>query len=76
MRAKEVIIWCDENGCKGAMKTTALANPDGAPVIFWLTEDENIHLKMYCSQCGGVIVFTYSIVQFLLDCPKDKGKLI
>jgi hypothetical protein len=73
MRAKECVIWCS---CEqGFLFKTSLKSRDGNPAFFWLTEDEHIFIRGYCSKCGEVIEFKYSIVQMLFDCPRDREVL-
>lgn len=71
MKAKECVVWCH---CEqGVMFKTALKNPVGIPVAFWVTEDEYLYFRGYCSKCGQEFEFKYSIIQLLFDCPSNKG---
>jgi prepilin signal peptidase PulO-like enzyme (type II secretory pathway) len=49
-----------------------LVNEDGIPVAFYITEDEFIYFRGYCTKCGKEIEFRYSILEMLFDCPKDR----
>lgn len=71
MRAKECVIQCRCN--KGAFLLTTLKNPRGLPVLFVITEEENIRFEGVCSKCGADIVWEYSILQLLFDCPKERS---
>lgn len=72
MRAKECILFCE---CEGQVFKTALRNPEGKFVAFWLTEDENIYFRGLCSKCGHEIEFKFSIVELLFECPRDREVL-
>jgi len=71
MRAIECVIHCECE--KGSLFKTSLKSRAGIPAFFWITEDECIFIKGYCSACGQEIEFKYSILQMLFDCPNDKG---
>lgn len=73
MRAKELNVYCHCG--KGTICQTSLKNPDGLPVICWITEDEKIYFRGYCSKCGEEIEFSYPIMQLLFDCPKSREVL-
>lgn len=70
---KECVIWCD---CEhGVIGKTSLRDTSGHPIAFYLTEDECIFLQGICTHCGHEIAFKCSIMQLLMDCPKDRVTL-
>lgn len=69
MRAREVCINCK---CGGAIIQTSLRNDEGLPVAFWLTEDEKILFRGWCSKCGEELQFKYPLLTLLFDAPSTK----
>lgn len=73
MRAIECVINCH---CEqGVLFKTALKDRNGSPAYFWITADEHLYVRGYCSKCGEIMEFKYSIMRMLFDCPKDREVL-